>query len=363
MPSKRVWVFGSFQQNNFFQNSKAFYLYVSKHCPEIKAVWLTKNKDIIQYLRENKLLAFHCNSLLGIYYSLKADYHIVDWGMDNTNPQYQFLSKLINFWHGIPLKRLERDILVEPKYSMTRKKAYIKNFEKRAFGKPSLMLACSDYDKEKLSSAFNVPIDKIKITGFPRNDWLNDSLPMLPKDKALKDAINADKKRFSKVFLYMPTFRDHGDFDEFEWIDDQFRQFLEDNKCCIYIKGHIATQSDQSKSCDTIRNLNSSDDVYPLLNDFDCLITDYSSIYFDFALTGKQIIHFVQDLKSYESDVRGFYIDFEKHAAGDICRHVDDLKKAMLNGKNESKKIADMFHVYSSDFCKRIAEYLNNETI
>ena len=355
-----VWVFGSFEGQFFFQNTKALYLYVAYNCPNIKAVWVTRNKQVLKYLRQNNLRAYHSSSIMGIWYCLIARYHIVDWGKNNTNYKYQFFSKLVNMWHGIPLKRLERDILVEPKYSQTRSKSYIRSFENECFGKPSVMLSCSSYDREKLSSAFNVPIDFIYITGFPRNDWITGSLPILSLDKQYLDMLTDKKKQFSKLILYMPTFRDGHFYDEFKWITQDFVSFLKDQNSVMYIKGHVASMSRVSFSDeDNVVCLAADVDIYPLLTQFDCLITDYSSIYFDFALSGKQIIHFTPELDTYRQDIRGFYIDVESHLGGSFCRSVDQIQAALMNGMNNSQFIVDTFHVYRSDFCERVVSLLH----
>src|SRR5207244_7038343 len=78
-----------------------------------------------------------------------------------------------------------------------------------------------------------------------------------------------------------------------------------------------------------VRNVSDRDDIGELLLAADVLVTDYSSVMFDFAVTGKPMLFFTYDLARYRDELRGFYFDFVSEAPGPLIETQADLVEAL----------------------------------
>lgn len=344
-----IWVFGSFAKTNFFHNSKAFFLYCHEY-KKVKPIWITINDNLITDLRKEGFYAYHKRSLIGRIVCILAKYHITDWGIDDINKKYSKYSKHINLWHGVPIKSIGLDVKTNYKASIN------------SFGIPYMVTACSKFDKDRLSSAFNLNKSSIKITGLTRNDWIYNKIKPTNQDKEFIDYISKFKDTTQKIMLYLPTFDDSQESNQFEWINAEFQEYLKKKNYIFFIKRHIADQSSiYSDSFNNIIDLDANCDLYPALNLFDLLITDYSSIVFDFALTNQRIIHYVPNSEHFKTKVRNMYLDItlDENAAGDVCNNFEDLLKSIESGENKSKMINDKYNKYKSGSCKRVYDLLN----
>ncbi len=342
-----IWVFGSFNKEAFFHNSKAFFLYCNEK-KIVRPVWISKNEELLKELRSEGFVAFHVKSVEAKIMCLIAKYHIVDWGINDINKNYSKNSFYVNLWHGVALKANGMDVKTDYKNPID------------SFGNPDVVITASNFDKDNLAAAFNLNKSSIHITGLPRNDWLSDSLKPTLKDLNFINYIK-NLKRDKKIIIYLPTFDDSQKSNSFAWIDGDFDDFLQSNNFLLLTKRHIADRS-ANLTCE-LKNVVLLDvgcDLYPVMNLFELMITDYSSVLFDFALTGKRIIHFVPNHEVYSKNVRNLYFDVtsEDYRAGDVCKNVNELKNSILFGSNKSKKIAARYHVYDGKFSERVFNLL-----
>ena len=153
----------------------------------------------------------------------------------------------------------------------------------------------------------------------------------------------------------MPTFRESEE-KFFDVVDLQkFRKFLKENEILFCTKLH--PKSKLRKEFDAISGNNilvidADTDPYVFLEVADVLVTDYSSIYFDFLLTGRPIVFFNYDLNEYLRDSREMYFDYEAFTPGQKAVDQEALEKALLNAcclderieqqyKGQREKMAD----------------------
>ena len=116
----------------------------------------------------------------------------------------------------------------------------------------------------------------------------------------------------------------------------------------------------------TIYKMDSNSDIYPILKYSDGLITDYSSIYFDYLLLDKPILYYIPDIEEYESQDRGFYEPYENLTAGIYAKTEDELLKGLtdiINGvdnyKEKRKALRDRMFVYQDgNNCKRNLKFI-----
>ena len=237
----------------------------------------------------------------------------------------------VQCWHGTPLKRLGFDIEVKGDNSQFSKEVLCAHYKVDAL-KYTYMLSPSRFCTEKFTSAFALKDvgreDIIIEEGYPRNDFLktytDEDVARVRKELG----IPAGKK----VILYAPTWRDNqhdavtGGYTFENPVDfDKLRRKF-GNEYVILFRPHyfIANQFDFAKYEGWVHNAAN----YPEINDLyiisDMLITDYSSVFFDYSILDRPIIFYMYDLKYYQDVVRGFYISLDE-LPGPIVETEPDL--------------------------------------
>lgn len=373
--NKNVWIFGSSSGDKFFDNSKYLYKLVSKQ-PKCKAVWLTKNKKIINHLQKNQNSCYHFYSLKGIYYSILAKYVFLSYSYNDVGffcYLFPRKTKIIQLFHGTPLKRLEIERNRSQVNINTRRllRFYIEK-------KYDLITSTSDLVSEKMDIYFKVGKEKYIITGYPRNDILF--------EKKENDFLNQikSKQNFSKVIFYLPTYREYTDkdsnfnlFDNFGFDKEKLNYILEKNNAIFLVKLHFRDYAKTEKIMGSLQNSERiyfikdeqiDSDIYPLLSHTDVLITDYSSVYFDFLLLNRPIIFSAFDLDEYEKYDRGFYFNYDKITPGpkikDWKNLIIQLDKSLTKpekyqtDRNRVNLIVNKFR--DGDSSRRIYKYIEN---
>lgn len=335
--NKNIWVFGSTFGRRFADNPKYFYLYLSEQkADKIKAIWISKNKDVVKFLTDNKRKAYYLYSFLGIWYCLRAKVYL----FDNYSKDICFTLSggaiKINLWHGIPLKKIQKD----NKFDKVRNPRNIKErltwYPRRISDeKPShYVLTTSQFLKPIFASAFHT--ERVLVCGYPRNEVLiNEHIEnILEKSESQLLKKLEDQGKNYKIVLYMPTFRDS----ETKFFDiisiKEFEDYLIKNNMIFCVKLHPKSRLQkefQEAVGSGIVMIDSQADPYPLLKLADILVTDYSSIYFDFLLTQKPIVFFPYDFKEYLMESRELYFDYNKFTPGSKVYDQEGLEKALLN--------------------------------
>lgn len=335
---KNIWVFGSTFGKRFADNPRYFYLYMTEQkSDKIKAVWISKNKTVIELLRQQGYNAYYLYTLGGIYYSLRAKVYLYD----NYSKDICFLlsggAKKINMWHGVPLKKINMDNIFDkvrhPENQLQKAKWFLRRLSDE---KPShYVLTTSEYLRPIFSSAFAT--QNVIVEGYPRNDVLIGGIKKNILSEIENYTINTikDKKKDHKIILYMPTFRD-SEKKFFDIMDMKvFNKYLEDNHFFFCVKLHPKSKLREqfaNLASDHIFVIDPLADPYSFLAETDLLLTDYSSIYFDYLYLNKPIIFFNYDLKEYLSGSRELYFNYEDMTPG---IKVSDMKGLMAAMKEE----------------------------
>jgi len=194
------------------------------------------------------------------------------------------------------------------------------------------LLCSAPICRKVYASAFGISIDKVKATGIPRNDILfNVSNTSKQKIKRkLEEEYGVDPTK--KIILYAPTFRDFQMFSCFTPDIGYMKSKLGD-KYVLLMRLHpvipLANFRDMVDSAFTF-DVKKYVDVQELLMVTDLLITDYSSIIFDYAILGRPMIFFPWDLDKYKKE-RAFYFDYEDFVPGPICFSTEELVEKILS--------------------------------
>ncbi|MEU6811739.1 bifunctional glycosyltransferase family 2 protein/CDP-glycerol:glycerophosphate glycerophosphotransferase [Streptomyces sp. NPDC046831] len=235
----------------------------------------------------------------------------------------------IQTWHGSALKRMGFD---EPSHRMMSEQEQATY--QRAIDRFDHFVVRSEHDVRTLARAYRVPEEKLLRTGYPRNDALvraREATGPDPRARQLAERLGIDASR--RVLLYAPTFRAHADgrVRSFEFPFDVERfaaRFGE--RYTLLVRPHYLNRLTLPPSvAGRVLDVSAEPDITPLLLLADALITDYSSVMFDYALLQRPIVFFVHDWDEYAEDSRGTYFDLLTQAPGPVPRTEDELFAAL----------------------------------
>lgn len=244
-------------------------------------------------------------------------------------------------WHGTPLKKLGYDLETEGGNALNTLKDMRKKYKEDA-RRYTYMISPSKFTTEKLKSAFNLKQNNKNVEiiekGYPRNDFL---YTHTKKDLLeIKKNIGIEKTK-KKIILYAPTWRDNQHtsgvgytYDlgvDFDILEKELK-----NDYIILFRPHyfVANQFNFEKYKNFVYDVSDYEDITELYTITDLLITDYSSVFFDYANLKRPMIFYMYDLKEYAEDIRGFYIDL-KELPGPIVEKEKELIKEI---KSQTKK-------------------------
>ncbi len=351
----KIWIFGSWQGEKYSDNSKYLYEHVQRNFEDIRCIWLTKNKKVLQTIRTNNFEAYHSYSMKGYFFSAIAGKVIVSSALHDVNKFVVHASLKINLWHAITLKKIGCDADKNFSYENQNVELSFQYLKYRIFPflkiKYDYVIASSQENALKMQTAFNIRKKNIIISGLPRTDILK----------------NKVKNDFTKI-AYFPTFRDNSNFNYFRNFGTSFiNDFFKKKNIYFFYKKHFADNNIREIKTDRIIQIQSND-VNEFLIDVDILITDYSSIYFDFCLLNRPMIFTPFDLENYIKNDRELYYDYNEVTPGPKCYSWLEVKneiECILNGQDhyeiQRDKINKKFNKYS-DFknTKRLASQLTS---
>jgi CDP-glycerol glycerophosphotransferase len=244
-------------------------------------------------------------------------------------------QKVLQTWHGTPLKRLA---LHRPGFDPRRMAAVVK--ESRRW---DVLLAQNPYSARILKKAYAFFGRPIWVEGYPRNDALTTGDPAVIR-AAL--GIEADER----VLLYAPTWRD----DRSEMVDFVDAELLATQAdAVVLVRGHSRTLlQGRDHSGARVIDVTGYPETAQLLLAADALITDYSSVMFDFSVTGKPMYFLVPDLDHYRGELRGFYFDLAERAPGPLVHSQDELAAALADNGTEAA-YASRYAAWRSQFNAR----------
>lgn len=329
MPIKEnVILFETFMAKNYSDSPKYIYEYIAQKYPEYECVWAINDGAHIPYgAKTVKRFSFQY-----AYYLAVSKYLVF-----NVRPPLWYRKReeqvFLETWHGTPLKRLvfdqEEVTSASPKY----KQQFYRQRQDWDF-----LVSANPFSTKTFRSCFLYEGEMLEY-GYPRNDilyWPN-------KDEIaseLRDKLGIPKDK--KTILYAPTWRDDQHYGsgqyKFELALDlkMMRDHLKDDYVVLlrthhYISDHI----DVTGLEDFVYNLSDYDDISEIYLISDICITDYSSVFFDYANLKRPILFYTYDFDKYKNQLRGFYIDMNTEVPGPLLytsqqvveaiEHIDDI--------------------------------------
>lgn len=244
----------------------------------------------------------------------------------------------VQCWHGTPLKRLGHDVIKHSENSLNTWEEMSGKSDLDAI-RYSYMVSPSPFCTDKYRSAFNLeqnnPHVRIIEEGYPRNDFL---FHYTPEDISnVREILGLSPDDQRKIILYAPTWRDNqhasglGYTLDLQVDFDKWQEQLSDEYIVLF-RAHyfIANAFDFTKYRNFVFDVSSFDDINYLYIASDILITDYSSVFFDYANLKRPILFYMYDLEEYKGKLRDFYFDLSE-LPGPIIEDEADLLAAVKN--------------------------------
>jgi len=346
LPVKDNWVIcESFFGKSYSDSPKYIYEYLCKNYPEkFKFIWVINKRTKIPY-KPIKVRRF---SIRYAYYLARCKYYVFnvrqpDWVVKRKG------NVFLQTWHGTPLKRL----VFDQEEVMTASPLYKAQFYKHS-RLWDYLVSANKFSSEVFRSAFLYDKEILEY-GYPRND-----LMYHPE----KERIAADIKRKlripegKKTILYAPTWRDDEYYGKGEYkfsLKLNLRLLRKElgNDYVILLRTHyyIADKLDVTGLEDFVINVSSYDDITELYLISDILITDYSSVFFDYANLKRSILFYTYDLEKYRDMLRGFYLDIEKDVPGPLLFTDEEVVEAIKNIDVISARYKEKYDEFYEKFC------------
>ena len=332
--NKKTVLFIAFHGRGYTDKPRSLYEYMIKQdrFKDYRFIWAIKNhKQKKIDIAGAKVIEYF--SIPYFYYLARSHYWVVNCKL----PMYVLKKKnqvYLQTWHGTPLKKLAYDIEVPEGTTFYRSgmtedmmhETYRQDVEKYNY-----MISPSAFTTEVFQSAFRINKERLIETGYPRNDLLS--------NYSLEDVLQIKKQLGipldKKVLLYAPTWRDNsyvtkGYTFKLEVHFDKWQKALQDDYVVIF-KPHylIVNDFDIDQFKGFVYFVPPEEDIRNLYIISDALITDYSSVFFDYAILNRPIYFYMYDLASYRDELRGFYLDIYQDLPGKIIEDENLLLEEM----------------------------------
>ncbi len=342
---KNTVVFESFLGKNYSDSPKYIYEYMVDSRMDYNYVWIFNQPGKKVPGNTKQIKRF---SLKYYYYLATSKY----WVSNSRLPLFLKKRKdniYLQTWHGTPLKKLVFDM--KDIYSANPK--YKKHFYLQS-RRWDYLISPNQYSSDIFRRAFKFEKEMLEF-GYPRNDILY--------TKNNKDDILNLKQKMQlpvdkKVILYAPTWRDDEYYGagkyKFNLKFDLGR--LKDSlgdEYVVAIRMHyfIADQIETEGFEDFVYNFSKYDDIAELYLVADILITDYSSVFFDYANLKRPILFYTYDLEKYRDTLRGFYIDMENGLPGPLLKTTDEIIDAVQNIEQVENQYSEKYELFYEQFC------------
>ncbi len=347
-------LFIAFHGRGYSDNPKAIHQYMmqDERFKDYTFVWAIKN-------HKQKKLEIP-NAKIIEYFSFDYFYYLAKskiWVVNCKLPGYVLKKEnqiYLQTWHGTPLKKLAHDIDVPEGTTFYRSQMDVQSMFKTYdvdVERYNYMISPNAFCSKVFPSAFAINKERLIETGYPRNDILShvDSNRVLQKKKDMKLPLN------KKVILYAPTWRDNsyvasGYTFKLQADFKKWKKALGDEYIVLF-KPHyliINTYQEDKELEGFLYSMDATLDIAQFYELADVLITDYSSVFFDYAILNRPIYFYMYDLEEYANDLRGFYLDIHKDLPGKIYRKEEEMLTDIQN------KVFDYSHL------KEFNAYFNN---
>lgn len=347
-------MFISFHGRGYSDNPKAIFEEMKKdpRFSEFTFIWAIKhNKKKHLEIQGAKIIEYF--SISYFYYLSKSKYWIFNCKMP-TYIRKKSQQIYLQTWHGTPLKRLGHDIKVADDTTFYRSQVTAEKMYESYdvdVARYDYMISPNAFCTNVFQSAFEINRERLIETGYPRNDILSNATKA--DVISIRNKLNLPKDK--KVILYAPTWRDNqyvakGYIFKLEADFKKWKKYLGDEYVLLF-KPHyliINEQKNDSELVGFLYTIEADEDISALYLIADALVTDYSSVFFDYAVLGRPIYFYMYDVVNYHEELRGFYIDIYKDLPGKIYEDEDLMLQDIATDHYDGNKLKN-FNEYFNE--------------
>ncbi|MCT1226142.1 CDP-glycerol glycerophosphotransferase family protein [Lactococcus lactis] len=359
-------IFSSFNGEAYSDNPRYLFEYLieDEAFADFQFIWAFKSKQKIEGVRVVKF-----NSFAYYYYLSKAKY----WVFNSKMAPYYYKRReqiYLQTWHGTPLKRLGHDLFDNGKTyyrSHLSHQQMLKSYDDDS-RHWDYLISPSEFSSHAFASAFKIKQEQILEMNYPRVDYLINFNPeeILKLKKAYR--LPLDKK----IILHAPTWRDNS-FDvkgyKFELIVDfhKWKKILGQNTIILFKPHYLISNVYQVPNdlTDFVYLMEANSDINDAYLMSDSLITDYSSVFFDYANLNRPIYFYMYDFEYYEQKLRGFYLNIPNDLPNDVITKEDDLLVKINNEDfdyERLRKFNQKFNLWNDGkACSKVVRRIFNE--
>ncbi|NEB40982.1 bifunctional glycosyltransferase/CDP-glycerol:glycerophosphate glycerophosphotransferase [Streptomyces sp. SID14515] len=335
-------LYSSFDGRQFSDSPRAIHRELAAREPDIEHLWVVRDQQaaLPDGVRPVALHSAEWYQALARSRWVVTNTHLPEW-FERAEGQC-----VVQTWHGTPLKRIGRDLAGTPHADA----AYMASMEHRS-AQWSVLVSPNSFSTPVLRRAFGYSGEVLEC-GYPRNDLLYAP----DRDKiaaAVRERLAIPEGR--RVILYAPTWREDqprqgGRYGLDLQLDlEQARSALGEDHVLLVRRHYLVGGS--VPDTDFVRDVSRHPDVAELLLVSDALVTDYSSIMFDFAQTGRPMLFHTYDLAHYRDTLRGFCFDFEHRAPGPLIPDSAGIVAALRDPEAATAGHREAYERFREAFC------------
>ncbi|MCJ0929621.1 CDP-glycerol glycerophosphotransferase family protein [Virgibacillus halodenitrificans] len=347
---KNTIIFESFLGKQYSDSPRAIYEYLEKNNSGYEMYWSADRRHI-EFFKDKDVKAVRRFSIKWLLLMARAGYWVSNSRLPLWIPKPKHTTYL-QTWHGTPLKRLAAD-MEEVHMPGTNTVKYKQNFIKEA-SKWDYLVSPNAYSSEIFERAFQFNKEMVE-SGYPRNDFLVNENNVETINKIKETAsLPLDKK----VILYAPTWRDNQFYEKGKYkfdlqMDLELMKEKLEKDYIIVLRLHylVAENLDLTGYEGFVYDFSYHEDIRELYLIADMLITDYSSVFFDYANLKRPMLFFVYDIEDYRDNLRGFYFDFEEKAPGPLVKTTQELISEIKNIEELGFSPSETTQSFHSKFC------------
>jgi CDP-glycerol glycerophosphotransferase len=344
-PLRDAVIYSSFGGRQYSDNPRMIHEELVRRRLPLEHLWVVRDArcrvpDTARVVRANS--REHYEALATARYVVDND-HFPTWFQRRSD------QTCLQTWHGTPLKQLGFDVS-DLRNAVRRFEVewehHVRNWQ--------YVLSPNRFSTPILRRAYAIE-GEILETGYPRNDVL---AAAGREDRSREIRHRLGLPDGARVVLYAPTYRD-------DLSDSQGRYRLEpaldvellrsavgEDTVVLFRKHHYCVDPVPATADGFVRDVSDYPDGTDLMLAADVLVTDYSSMMFDFANTGRPMLFFTYDLDAYRDEIRGFYFDFAAQAPGPLLRTNAELADALRDLDGVAAGHADRYHEFAATFCE-----------
>jgi CDP-glycerol glycerophosphotransferase len=344
-PLRDAVVYSSFLGRQYSDSPRAIHEELVRRGAPLEHLWIVNDAkcavpETATVVREGSREFY--NALANSRYVVYND-HFPDWF--SRRPDQVCLQT----WHGTPLKRLGFDASQTQRTSRKFERGWSERIANWQY-----VVSPNRFSTPILRRAYAIEGEMLE-TGYPRDDMLaGEDRDALTRRLRARLGLPQD----ARVVLYAPTYRDHvmdrrGRYRLDLRLDlARLREALGPDTILLVRKHHYIVDAVPTTADGFVRDVSAFPDGTEIMLAADVLITDYSSMMFDFANTGRPMLFYTYDLDAYRDEIRGFYFDFVEAAPGPLLRTAGELTEALGDLGAVQSEYARRYAAFVAKFCE-----------